>query len=105
MLGERHNTKEFFRDPEFFLDELLLLDSLGEFELEAFLDDPRLFALDLILLSSASSGSSVERMMVGEVDLEVWSCLLFVVCWFKTYRLRKGLSSGSWRQFCRSSRA
>ena len=43
MLGERHRTKEFFRDPEFFLDELLLLDSLGEFELEAFLEDSRLF--------------------------------------------------------------
>ena len=69
MLGERQETKEFLRDPEFFLEELLLLEALGEFALEAFLDDPRLFALVLVEISYTSSSSSVERTMVGEVDL------------------------------------
>ena len=45
MLGERQDTKEFLRDPEFFLEELLRLEALGELVLEAFLDDPRLFGL------------------------------------------------------------
>ena len=51
MFGERQETKEFLRDPEFFLEELLLLEALGEFALEAFLDDPRLFALASVEIS------------------------------------------------------
>ena len=51
MLGERQETKEFLREPEFFLEELLLLEGLGELELEAFLEDPRLFALVLAEIS------------------------------------------------------
>ena len=58
ILGERHDTKEFFLDPEFFLDldPLLLLDvdgdaldvqgevlePHGEFVLEHVAEDPRL---------------------------------------------------------------
>ena len=51
MLGERQETKEFLRDPEFFLEELLLLEASGELLLEAFLEDPRLFGLVLVEIS------------------------------------------------------
>ena len=54
MLGERQETKEFLREPEFFLEELLLLEALGEFALEAFLEDPRLLGLLGLLLVEIS---------------------------------------------------
>ena len=42
ILGERQETKEFFREPEFFLEELLLLDMHGEFEFDGLIEEPTL---------------------------------------------------------------
>ena len=41
-MGDRHETKEFFREPELFrdLEALLLRDTQGEFEFEGLIDDP-----------------------------------------------------------------
>ena len=106
MFGERQKTNEFLRDPEFF--ELLLLDPSGEFVFEGFLEDPRLFASEFVMMPGTSSSSSADRMMVGEVHLEaggVWRMFICLELTAHSYRLRNGLSSGSWRQFCRSSGA
>ena len=35
-------TKEFFREPEYFLEELLLLDMHGEFEFDGLIEEPML---------------------------------------------------------------
>ena len=73
MFGERQKTNEFLRDPEFF--ELLLLDPSGEFVFEGFLEDPRLFASEFVMMPGTSSSSSADRMMVGEVHLEAGGVL------------------------------
>ena len=64
-LGDKHNTNEFFLDPEFFLDlgELPRLESEGELLFEHVAEDP--------WLGDGIISSSAERMMVGEVHLEI----------------------------------
>ena len=76
MFGERQETNEFFREPEFFLDALLLLDMHGEREFDGLKEEA-----DRTLCSSSPG-----RTIVGDVDL-----------------LRNGLSSGNCRHICLSS--
>ena len=83
-MGDKHDTKEFFLEPEFFLDRedgLFLLENVGEFRethgdvldppgefaLEHVAEEPRLFAVAI----SIKSSSSADRMIVGDVQLNI----------------------------------
>ena len=87
MLGDRHDTKEFFRDPEFFrdLEELLrreregeaVGEAVGEAECrdlevgEAAAEEPRLATSSSTAstVMSSAPASSADSTMVGEVHL------------------------------------
>lgn len=83
MLGDRHDTKEFFRDPEFFrdLEELLRREregeAVGEAECrdlevgEAAAEEPRLATSSSTAstVMSSAPASSADSTMVGEVHL------------------------------------
>ena len=81
MLGERHDTKEFFRDPEFLrdLEELLRREREGEAEGEAecrevgeaAAEEPRLATSSSTAstVMSSAPASSADSTMVGEVHL------------------------------------
>ena len=85
MLGDRHDTKEFFRDPEFFrdLEELLRREREGEGEAvgeaecrdlevgEAAAEEPRLATScsTASTVMSSAPASSADSTMVGEVHL------------------------------------
>ena len=81
MLGDRHDTKEFFRDPEFFrdLEELLRREREGEGEAEcrdlevgeAAAEEPRLATSSSTAstVMSSAPASSADSTMVGEVHL------------------------------------
>ena len=87
MLGDRHDTKEFFRDPEFFrdLEELLRREREGEGEGEAVgeaecrdlevgeaaAEEPRLATSSSTAstVMSSAPASSADSTMVGEVHL------------------------------------
>ena len=84
IFGDKQDTKEFFLEPEFFLDledGLLFLDEVGEFleafgdaldpagelALEQFAEDSRLF----VAATSIKSSSSADRIIVGDVHLNI----------------------------------
>ena len=71
--GDKHDTNEFFLDPELFLDlaPLLRLEGEGEREGEAAREEPRLWAEPAAC--SVKSSSSADSTMVGEVHLQVLS--------------------------------
>ena len=73
IFGDKHETNEFFLDPELFLDlaPLLLLDMEGEAgeRLGEAREEPRLWAEPAAW--RVKSSSSADSTMVGEVHLEV----------------------------------